>query len=137
MTDSTAGEAIAEAQDTTVTITRLVSSPIKVVWSQLVSKAGAEALLGEGAVLGEKGDKWEAKDGSYGMVRSYHPMEQLRFTWHADADAPKTMVDLHVVPAGASTNIEIRHEHVPATTDTESLVKHWESALDRLWKMNA
>lgn len=133
MHDSEGSEALAHARDTTVTITRLVSSPVKEVWKVLCTREGGEALLGEGGVIGDKGASWHAADGTWGVIRSYHPLEQLRFSWHAADGAPKTMVDLHLVPAGDATNVEIRHEHVPAETDTAELVRHWEAALDRVW----
>ncbi len=137
MTDTSAGESLAPAsQDTTVTITRLVSSPVKEVWRMLNTPAGAEAILGEGAQIGDKGDSWHANDGTYGVVRSYHPLEQIRFSWHETDDAPKTLVDLHLIPAGDATNVEIRHEHVPATTDTQTIVRRWESALDRFFSLS-
>lgn len=133
MNDSEGSDALTNTGDTTVTITRLVSSPVKEVWKVLCTPQGGEALLGEGGVIGDKGDSWHAADGTWGVIRSYHPLEQLRFSWHADADAPNTLVDLHLIPAGDATNIEIRHEHVPARTDTAELVRRWESALDRVW----
>ncbi len=133
MNDQVAGESLAEAQDTTVTVTRLVSSPVKEVWKVLCTREGGEALLGEGGSIGAKGDSWRAADGTWGVIRSYHPLEQIRFSWHESSDAPKTMVDLHLIPAGDSTNIEVCHEHVPSQTDTAELVKRWETALDRVW----
>ena len=137
MTDSSAGESLAAAsQDTTVTITRLVSSPVKEVWGRLNTPDGAQAILGEGGHIGDKGDSWRAVDGTYGVVRSYHPLEQIRFSWHESEEAPKTLVDLRLIPANGSTNVEIRHEHVPSTTDTEGIVRRWENALDRFFALS-
>lgn len=136
MNDQGVSETLTDAQDTTVTITRLVSSSVKEVWKVLNTPAGGEALLGAGGVIGEKGDSWRADDGTWGVIRSYHPLEQLRFTWHAGPDAPNTLVDLRLIPAGDATNVEVRHEHVPATSDTAALVRHWESALARVWEQH-
>ena len=136
MNDQDASDTLTETRDTTVTITRLVSSPLKEVWKVLNTPAGGEALLGAGGVIGDKGDSWHATDGTWGVIRSYHALEQLRFTWHADDDAATTMVDLRLVPAGDATNIEVRHEHVPANTDTAALVRRWEAALDRVWALH-
>lgn len=133
MIDQGVSDTLTEAEDTTVTITRLVSSPVKDVWRALCAPAGGEALLGSGAVIGDKGDSWHAVDGTWGVIRSYHPLEQLRFSWHAGEDAPKTVVDLHLIADGDATNVELRHEHVPAETDTDDLVRRWEAALDRVW----
>lgn len=133
MNDLDVSETLTESGDTTVTITRLVSSPVKDVWKALCTREGGEALLGAGGVIGAKGESWRSDDGTWGVIRSFHPLEQLRFSWHAGPDAPKTLVDLHLVPAGDATNVEIRHEHVPARTDTAEIVRHWEAALDRVW----
>src|SRR5690349_425783 len=59
-----------------------VPAPAIQVWQHLISPAGTEALLGEGARIGNKGEPWRAGDGSYGVVRSIHPVEQLRVSWH-------------------------------------------------------
>jgi uncharacterized protein YndB with AHSA1/START domain len=133
MTDQIAGDTLAASTDTTVVVQRSVSQPVKEVWRLIATPAGSEALLGEGGVLGDKGDSWHSTDGSYGVVRSYHPLEQIRFSWHADDLAPKSLVDLHLVEQGHdSTMVEIRHENIPGGWDAEAITEHWESALDRL-----
>ena len=85
-----------ETKDTTVVVNREVSYPLKSVWNVLMTAAGMEALLGEGGRLGDKGDRWQAQDGTYGVTRSFHPLEQIRFSWHRGEDAPRTLVDLHL-----------------------------------------
>lgn len=133
MTDQIAGETPAASSDTTVVVQRSVSQPVKEVWRLLATPAGAEALLGEGGVLGDKGDSWHAADGTFGVVRSYHPLQQIRFSWHADDAAPKSLVDLHLTTQDDdSTVVEIRHENIPDDLDTTAITQHWESALDRL-----
>ena len=132
MTDQMAGETLAESTDTVV-VQRSVSQPVKEVWRLLATPAGSEALLGEGGVLGDKGDSWHSSNGTFGVVRSYHPLEQIRFSWHADDDAPKSLVDLHLVKQGDDvTVVEIRHENIPTGWNTESITEHWEQALDRI-----
>src|SRR5665647_3335964 len=81
-----------ETKDTTLVVSRAVSHPIKSVWTTLLSPAGMEALLGQGGQLGDKGDSWRAADGTYGVTRSFHPLEQIRFSWHKDEDSPRTLV---------------------------------------------
>ena len=133
MTDQGVSEALAESEDTTVVVSRSVSQSVKDVWRLLSTNAGAEALLGPGGVLGDKGDSWRAEDGTFGVVRSYHPLEQIRFSWHAHADAPKSLVDLHLVKeADDATLVEIRHEHIPGGWDTNAITAQWEDALDRI-----
>ena len=133
MTDQGAGDTLANAVGTTVTVSRAVSKSPKNVWKFLVTREGAETLLGPGGDLGDKGDSWRADDGSFGVIRSYHPLEQIRFSWHAAEEAPKTIVDVHLVPGGEDqTTVEIRHESIPRYFDADALTQRWESVLAKL-----
>ena len=124
-----------ETKDTTLVISRAVSHPIKSVWNTLLSPAGMEALLGQGGQLGDKGDSWRAADGTYGVTRSFHPLEQIRFSWHKDGDSPRTLVDVHLISQDAdSTLIEIRHEHVGTDLDPAELEQRGLAALGRISK---
>lgn len=132
MTEQVAGDTLANAMDTTVTVGRVVSLSPKEVWRFLVTREGAEALLGDGAVLGDKGDSWRAANGTYGVVRSYHPLEQIRFTWHPAEDTPTTIVEVDLSAEESGTRLEITHQHIPTYFDTAALARRWEQALDRL-----
>lgn len=123
-----------EQSDTTVIVaSRVVSHPLKNVWNVLMTKDGQEAFLGQGGELGGKGDNWQAADGSYGVTRSFHPMEQIRFSWHQGEDSPRTLVDLRVSPQGdTGTLIEIHHEQIGADADRDALRARWEAALNRI-----
>ena len=121
-----------ETKDATVVVSRVVSHPPKSVWTALLSSAGMAALLGEGGQLGDKGDSWRAADGTYGVTRSFHAMEQIRFSWHKNEDSPRTLVDVHLTAQGDDTLIEIRHEHVGTDLDPAQLKAHWAAALDRI-----
>ena len=98
------------------------------VWQHLISQPGTEALLGDGVRLGGKGESWHASDGSYGVVRSYHPTEQLRVTWHPQEDGPVSMLDLHLLPEGDATRVDLVHLGQGATVSQ----RHWQEALDRV-----
>ncbi|CCH73034.1 conserved hypothetical protein [Nostocoides australiense Ben110] len=135
MTMDTVSEAPAEKADA-VRVSRVLNHPVTSVWGALMAPHGAEALLGEGGELGSKGESWHAADGTYGVTRSFHPMEQIRFSWHADADAPATLVDVHLRPEGEQTDLEIVHDHLDEAADRDWLAAHWESALDRLDSMS-
>ena len=133
MTTPGSGDTLEHTQDTAVIVSRSVSLPVKEIWRLLTSRAGSEALLGAGGELGAKGDDWRAADGTYGVIRSYHPLEEVRFTWHAAADAPRTVVDVQTqtTPEGG-TAVEVRHEFVPAYFDKAALARRWEKFLDDL-----
>lgn len=125
-------ETLGESKDTTVVVSRSVSKSVKEVWKFLVTKPGAEALLGAGGELGDKGDSWHAADGTYGVMRTFHPLEQIRFSWHAAEEAPKTLVDVHLKRDDEATLIEVVHSGIPPYFDTAKIGKHWEDALERI-----
>jgi uncharacterized protein YndB with AHSA1/START domain len=132
MIDQSQGDTLVNPVDTTVTVSRSVSKPLKEIWKLLVTREGAEALLGPGGELGDKGDSWHAADGTYGVIRSYHPLEQIRFSWHAAEEAPKTIVEVDLSAAEDGTKVEIRHEHIPTYFDANALSRKWERALEKL-----
>ncbi len=115
-----------------ITVSRVVPFPIDQVWQFLITPSGAEALLGEGAKLGTKGEPWHSLDGTHGVVRSYHPMEQIRLSWHADDRAPATLVDLRLTSEGDDTRLDLRHDHLHDDTLGQSLTQRWDDALVRV-----
>lgn len=117
-----------EAHLRAVRTSRTVGHPVDRVWQHLISTTGTQALLGSGVRLGSKGESWHGDDGTHGVVRSYHPLEQLRVSWHADADAPASLVDLQLAADGAGTRIDLVHEPVE---NPGALQQRWDLALDR------
>jgi uncharacterized protein YndB with AHSA1/START domain len=115
-----------------IEVSRVVPFPVDKVWQFLITPAGAEALLGDGAKLGTKGEPWHSVDGSYGVVRSYHPMEQVRLTWHADEHSAATLVDLQLTPEGSGTRLDLRHERLDAAALGKNLPQRWDDALTRI-----
>ena len=71
-------------------------------------------------------------DGSHGVVRSYHPMQQVRLTWHADENAPATLVDLQLTTEGDGTRMGLRQEHIHDVALSQGLQQRWEDALGRI-----
>lgn len=115
-----------------IEVVQHVPTPLADVWTRLNQKEGIEAFLGEGAMLGAKGDPWHAADGTYGVTRSYHPEQQVRVSWHAGPDAPPTVVDLQMQAEGEGTQLTLRHEHLDESADRDALTQRWEEALTRL-----
>ena len=109
-----------------------MSAPVDRVWEHLISPAGTEALLGQGARLGSKGEPWRAGDGSYGVMRSYHPLEQVRVSWHPHEDGPLSMLDVQLRPDGDGTRVDLYHEGRGIAGDPRGDQHHWEEALGRL-----
>ncbi len=132
MNENAQGDTLVNPVDTTVSVERSVSQPITQIWRLLSTREGAEALLGAGGELGDKGDSWHAADGTFGVVRSYHPLEQIRFSWHAAQDAPKTIVEVDLSADGEGTRLEITHQGIPHYYDAAALTHKWETALERV-----
>ncbi|HET8600678.1 MAG TPA: SRPBCC domain-containing protein [Segeticoccus sp.] len=123
-----AGQTTVQAADS-IEVSQFVAQPPDAVWKRLTQREGIEALLGSGAMLGGKGEPWHAQDGTHGVVRSYHPGEQVRVSWHADADAPATLVDLQTFRDGDGTRIQLSHQHLDGSVDRDRLRRRWEGAL--------
>lgn len=133
---TTGSESIDEAQDT-VRVSRTVSHSLTNVWGALMAPHGAEALLGEGGALGGKGEPWRAADGTHGVARSFHPMEQIRFSWHPDDQGPASVVELDLADAGdGQTKLDIAHGHLGDDADRTALTQRWTTALDRIDAMS-
>ncbi|MDR2895479.1 MAG: SRPBCC domain-containing protein [Propionibacteriaceae bacterium] len=126
-------QTIDEQTSVTTVVSRVVDYPVKKVWGVLLTTDGQAALLGDGAILGDKGDTWRANDGTWGVTRSYHPFEQIRFSWHKDESAPKTWVDLTLSELSPTqTKIQISHDHAGVDFDVAKLTAHWKAALSRI-----
>lgn len=131
MTESQTAEAPSSSAEDAIEIEQVLPKPLSQVWERLLTDEGIEALLGEGARLGTKGEPWHATDGTYGVTRSFHPAEQVRVSWHADADAPATLVDLQMSEHPDGTRLSLRHEHLAGQPPREQLRSRWEEALTR------
>ena len=130
--DTLAEDADSGDPEAGVHVSVMVPAPPTRVWEHLVTRAGTEALLGEGARLGGKGEPWRAGDGSYGVVRSFHPVEQVRVTWHPREDGPLSMLDVQLRPDGDSTRVDLFHEGHGIAEDPRGDSQHWDDALNRL-----
>jgi len=116
-----------------VRVSRAVDAAPVHVWEVLVSPAGSAAFLGEGAVLGGKGEPYHCADGTSGCVRSYHPLEQLRVSWHPTPDSPPTIVELDLRADGdGTTRLELSQNHLWHGVDVEDLDRRWAAGLERL-----
>ena len=115
-----------------VDLTRTVDQPVGTVWQALISPQGAGIWLGEGAVLGGKGESYHCTDGTTGVVRSYHPLEQLRVSWHADDYAPATLIEVDLEPDGDATLVRVHHDGITDAGQRATLESRWNSRLDDL-----
>lgn len=109
-----------------------VAAPVGRVWEHLISPQGTEALLGPGARLATKGEPWHCEDGTHGVLRSYHPLEQIRVSWHPDADGPLSIVDVQLKPEGDGTRLDLYHEGRGIAEDGPGDKSRWDTALGRV-----
>jgi uncharacterized protein YndB with AHSA1/START domain len=124
------GQDTADQDPPVVQISRSVAAPLTHVWEVLVSDTGAQALLGEGARLGAKGEPYRTAEGVNGVLRSYHPLEQLRVSWHESPDAPASVVEVDLRTEGDSTVLDLRQDHLAVGSDVQALTARWTAALD-------
>ena len=115
----------------TVFLRLTVDRPVGAVWRTLVSAEGTALWLGEGAVLGDKGQSYHCADGSAGVVRSFHPLEQLRLTWSADPEAEPSLIEVDVTPEGSGTRLRLWHDGLPTET-LPAMREHWQQRLTAL-----
>jgi uncharacterized protein YndB with AHSA1/START domain len=120
----------------TIRLSRTVPQMSGTVWHALVSPAGTGVWLGKGAELGGKGERYACDDGSTGVVRSYHPLEQLRLSWHATATAEASLVELDLTPLADGTQIRLWHENVPPEL-ADGIRAQWELRMDALVELLA
>lgn len=113
-----------------VAVSRTIAAPPLHVWEVLVSPAGAESLLGPGASIGTKGQSWRSDEGPLGVVRSLHPLEQLRVTWHAAPEEPSSIVEIDLAADGDGTRLDLRQ--TPVAGDADAHEQRWDAALGRL-----
>lgn len=126
-------EVTGETEDTTVVVTRTLPHPVKKVWDVLMTDEGAEALLGPGAHFGAKGYTWQSHDGRQGVIRTFHPLEEIRFSWRMSDTPTPSMVAVHLAAAGEdSTEFEIKHNRLGADADKPWLTERWSAAIDRI-----
>jgi uncharacterized protein YndB with AHSA1/START domain len=115
-----------------VQISRSIDASITHVWEVLVSPAGSQALLGEGAVLGGKGEPYHCADGARGVVRSYHPLEQLRVSWHETPDSPPSVVEVDLRSEGSCTRLDLRHDRIRDANQFARLEQRWVAGVAEL-----
>lgn len=116
----------------TVVVSRTVTCPVKRVWKELMAPAGAETLLGPGAEFGEKGHTWTAADGRSGVIRTLHPLEEIRFSFRRDEQATPSIVQIDLTADGDDTTLTVTHSNLDDSTDPQQQAARWEAALERI-----
>ena len=115
--------------DQNVHVHRILSAPVGAVWEALVGPEGTATWLGEGAVLGDKGQSYHCADGTAGVVRSFHPLEQLRLSWHHEVDVEPSLIEVDLTVEGAGTSLRLWHDGLPEA-ERPAMLEHWQKQLD-------
>lgn len=113
-----------------------VPASVGVVWEALVSPEGTATWLGEGAVLGDKGQSYHCADGTSGVVRSFHPLEQLRLSWHHQVDVEPSLVEVDLGVEGTGTSVRLWHDGLPES-ERPAMRTHWQQRLAALAELVA
>jgi len=121
----------ATEHDQNVQVHLSLPASVGAVWEALVSPEGTATWLGEGAVLGDKGQSYHCADGTAGVVRSFHPLEQLRLSWHQQVDVEPSLIEVDLAVEGAGTSLRLWHDGVPVP-ERPAMQKHWEQRLQAL-----
>lgn len=115
--------------DRVVYVRRVLPGTTGQVWQLLVSPEGSAAWLGAGALIGTKGESFVTDDGTGGVVRSFHPLEQLRLSWQAGAEEDTSLVEIDLTPVAGGTRLRLWHEALPPSARA-AMQQRWEERLD-------
>ena len=86
-----------------------------------------------GAQLGEKSHTWQSHNNQQGVIRNFHPLEQIRFSWRLHDSSAPTKVSVDLIPQDAnSTRIEITHSQLGDDAKSDWIKDRWTAALDRI-----
>ena len=132
MSESIVSEAPGAVHEEPVTIVRSSTRPVKEVWNVLMTPEGSAALLGPAAVIGSKGQGWRSDEGRSGVIRSFHPLEKIRFSIRSNDEAPLCMAELEFIPTDAGSDVSIVFTGLPVTKDLDDFTTRWGSYLDRV-----
>jgi uncharacterized protein YndB with AHSA1/START domain len=129
-TDSASDTAIVP----TIAVSREVTKHAGAVWQSITSPAGIAVWLGRGAVLSGVGELYRCDDGAFGMVRTYHPLQQLRLSWHPSQAAAASLIELDLTPLADGTRIRVWHEGVD-DAKLAGLRAQWQMRLNGLARL--
>ena len=112
-----------------VYVRRVLPGSAVVVWQSLVSPQGTSVWLGHGTVLAGPGQTYMSDEGDAGVVRSFHPLEQLRLSWQMSAEDESSLVEVDLTPVAGGTRLRLWHEGLPLGLRPK-MQERWEHRLD-------
>ncbi len=80
-------------------------------------------------MLGDKGQSYHCADGTAGVVRSFHPLEQVRLSWHAAPDTEPSLIEVDLAVEGAGTSLRLWHDGLPVS-ERQAMLTHWQQRIE-------
>ncbi|MGW0027184.1 SRPBCC family protein [Rhodococcus sp. NPDC003383] len=112
-------------------VSKTLPHPIDAVWSLIVEEPGL--WLGAGAVIPlEKGEQWQADDGTGGELRSRHESDRVRLTWRPPTWHHDTTVQVAVQAGPTGTVLRFHQERLAGPDERQRQRTHWQAALARV-----
>jgi uncharacterized protein YndB with AHSA1/START domain len=125
-------EELAEG-DFEVSIRRTFEVSPKRAWDVLLKPVGQKLWLEVlKPVKFEKGQTYEAMDGTVGEVLTVRPGSHIRLTWRPMGWQEETTVQVSIIDTARKAVIMFHQEKLPTERDRENLRLHWGEVLDRL-----
>lgn len=112
-------------------VSRTLPFPREVVWAAIMSPEGVALWLGEGATL-VKGERYETIEGTVGEVRSLHPFDRVRLTWHPRDWDHESTVQVAISASGAKTVLRFHQERLDGPEERARQRDHWREVMDSI-----
>ncbi len=105
------------------------------LWELLLSPQGLGIWLGARELPCERGQRYQAEDGTVGQVRTFKPVQRLRLTWQPPYLERHTTLQLTLsCPRNTRTRTTLRfhHERLLDREQRELMRTRWRAVLDKL-----
>ena len=116
-----------------VGVSRTVPVDLDSAWAGLISPAGLDAWLGDGARPDhEVGSTYATDDGTTGEIRSWGHGDRLRATRQRLDENHETTIQVTVSPAARGTRIGLHQERMESRSERLAMREHWRAVVNRL-----
>jgi len=112
---------------------RTLSVPLADAWTFLTSQEGVTIWLGKPLKWDFiKGEDYQLKDGTTGLIRVLKENSHLRMTWKPPEWEKPSLIQIRVIPKGEKTVIAFHQEHLPGPEERQMRKDFFIRALDRI-----
>lgn len=114
-------------------VARVLPADPATLWELLTSGPGTAVWLGEGIELPHQaGRSFGSPGGTYGEVRSFRPMDQVRLTWQPCGWGHESTLHMALSPTADGTTVRFHQDGLAGPQEREVQRYHWKAVLDRL-----